>query len=62
MKLSDEFENLVSKQLESFGCSLGVEHLVVYIASAKEGSKAGFKLFSQFPEIDKLLKPIDDDP
>tara|TARA_Y100001970_G_scaffold265035_1_gene352201 strand:+ start:4364 stop:5509 length:1146 start_codon:yes stop_codon:yes gene_type:complete len=62
MKLSDEFENLVSKQLESFGCSLGVEHLVVYLASAKEGSKAGFKLFSQFPEIDKLLKPIDDDP
>ncbi len=62
MKLSDEFENLVSKQLESFGCSLGVEHLVVYLASAKEGSKAGFKLFSQFPEIDKLLMPIDDDP
>ncbi|MBK16506.1 MAG: two-component sensor histidine kinase [Prochlorococcus sp. SP3034] len=62
MKLSKEFENLVSKQLESFGCSLGVEHLIVYLASAKEGSKAGFKLFSQWPEIDKLLMPIDDDP
>ena len=62
MKLSNQFKNLVLKQLESFGCSLGVEHLVVYIASAKDGSKAGFEVFSQWPEIDKLLMPIDDDP
>ena len=62
MKLSVEFENLVSKQLESFGCSFGVEHLIVYLASANEGSKAGFKLFSKWPEIDKLLMPIDNDP
>ena len=47
MKLSNEFENLVTKQLESFGCISGVEHLVVYIVSAREGSKAGFELFSQ---------------
>ena len=62
MKLSNEFKNLVLKQLESFGCSSGVEHLVIYIASAKEGSKAGFELFSQWPESNKFLLPIDDDP
>ena len=62
MKLSNEFKNLVLKQLESFGCSSGVEHLVIYIASAREGSKAGFELFSQWPENNKFLLPIDDDP
>ncbi len=62
MKLSNEFENLVTKQLESFGCISGVEHLVVYIVSAREGSKAGFELFSQWPEVNKFLLPVDDDP
>ena len=62
MKLSNEFKNLVLKQLESFGCSSGVEDLVIYIASAREGSKAGFELFAQWPENNKFLLPIDDDP
>ena len=62
MKLSSKFEDLILKQLESFGCSLGVKHLVVYIASAKEGSKAGFVLFSQWPKYDISLMPIDNDP
>ena len=62
MKLSDEFENLIEKQLESFGCSSGIEHLVIYLATAKEGSKAGFELFSQWPVTNKFLLPIDDDP
>ena len=62
MKLSIEFEDLVLKQLESFGCFMGVKHLVVYLASAKEDSKAGFELIGQWPEIDRTLMPIDDDP
>ena len=62
MKLSNKFEDLVLKQLESFGCLMGVTHLVVYLASAKEGSKAKFELIGQWPQIDRLLMPIDDDP
>tara|TARA_B100000945_G_scaffold166790_1_gene133685 strand:- start:557 stop:1696 length:1140 start_codon:yes stop_codon:yes gene_type:complete len=62
MKLSIEFEDLVLKQLESFGCFMGVKHLVVYLASAKEDSKAGFEVIGQWPEIDRTLMPIDDDP
>ena len=62
MKLSNEFKNLILKQLESFGCFSGVEHLVIYLASAREGSKAGFELFAEWPEINKFFLPIDDDP
>ena len=62
MKLSNEFENLVLKQLESFGCSMGVKDLVVYLASAKEGSNAGFELIGQWPHVERSLMPIDDDP
>ena len=62
MKLSNEFKNLILKQLESFGCTSGVEHLVIYLASARNGAKAGFELFSQWPEISKFFLPIDDDP
>ena len=62
MNLSIEFEDLVLKQLESFGCFMGVKHLVVYLASAKEDSKAGFEVIGQWPEIDRTLMPIDDDP
>jgi len=35
MNLSKKFEELVKKQLESFGCSMGVTQLVMYLASAK---------------------------
>ena len=62
MKISQKFEDLTSKQLESFGCSMGVNHLVLYIATAKEGSKATFEMISQWPQVDKLLVSIDDDP
>ena len=62
MKPSIKFEDLVLKQLESFGCFMGVRHLVVYLASAKEGVNAGFELIGQWPQIDRSLLPIDDDP
>ena len=62
MKSSIKFEDLVLKQLESFGCFMGVRHLVVYLASAKEGANAGFELIGQWPQIDRSLLPIDDDP
>ena len=62
MKLSNEFEELVLNQLESFGCSMGVKHLVVYLASAEKGEKAGFELLGQWPNNDRSLKPITDDP
>ncbi len=62
MPLSNKFEELVSTQLESFGCFMGVEQLVVYLASAKKGEKAGFELLGQWPQNDRSLKPIADDP
>ena len=62
MKLSDRFEDLILKQLESFGCSMGVQHLVVYLASAKDDAKAKFEIIGQWPKTIKFLMPIDDDP
>jgi signal transduction histidine kinase len=62
MNLSKNFEELVKKQLESFGCSMGVTHLVMYLASAKQGTKASFEMIGQWPQIDKLLISIEDDP
>ena len=62
MKISQKFEDLTSKQLESFGCSMGVTNLVLYLASAKEGSKATFEMIAQWPQVDKFLVSIDDDP
>ena len=62
MNLSKKFEDLIIKQLESFGCSMGVTHLVVYLASAKPGTKATFKMIGQWPQIDRLLISIEDDP
>lgn len=62
MNISQKFEDLTLKQLESFGCSMGVTHLVLYLAFAKEGSKATFKIIAQWPQVDKLLVSIDDDP
>ena len=62
MQLSSKFEELVVTQLESFGCFMGVKHLVVYIASAKKGQKAGFELLGQWPKNERSLKPISDDP
>ena len=44
MNLSKKFEELILKQLESFGCSMGVTHLVIYLASAKQGTKANLKM------------------
>ena len=62
MQLSNKFEELVLTQLESFGCFMGVEQLVVYFATAKKGEKAGFELLGQWPQNDRSLKPIEDDP
>ncbi|MDC3168395.1 HAMP domain-containing histidine kinase [Prochlorococcus sp. AH-716-D22] len=62
MKLSKKFEELIIKQLESFGCSMGVTHLVMYLASAKQGTKASFEMISQWPQIDRLLISVEDDP
>ncbi len=62
MNLSKKFEELILKQLESFGCSMGVTNLVMYLASAKRGTKASFEMIGQWPQIDRLLTSIDDDP
>ena len=62
MQLSNNFEELVLTQLESFGCFMGVRHLVVYLASAKKGEKAGFELLGQWPDNERSLNPIEDDP
>jgi len=62
MQLSNKFEELVLTQLESFGCFMGVKHLVVYIASAKKGEKASFEILGQWPQNQRSLKPIADDP
>ena len=62
MKLSKNFEELIIKQLESFGCSMGVTHLVMYFASTEKGTKASFEMISQWPQIDRLLISVEDDP
>ncbi len=62
MQLSNKFEELVLTQLESFGCFMGVKQLVVYLASAEKGEKAGFELLGQWPQNERTLKPIADDP
>jgi len=62
MSLSKNFIELIIKQLESFGCSMGVTHLVMYLASAKKGTKATFEMIGQWPQIDRLLMSIEDDP
>ena len=62
MNLSKKFEELIIKQLESFGCSMGVTHLVMYLASANQGTKANFEMIGQWPPIDRLLLSIEDDP
>ena len=62
MNLSKKFEELILKQLESFGCSMGVTHLVMYLASAKQGTKATFEMIGQWPQIDRILISIEDDP
>ncbi len=62
MNLTKKFEELITKQLESFGCSMGVTNLVMYLASAKQGTKASFEMVSQWPQIDMLLTSIEDDP
>ena len=40
----------------------GVTHLVLYLAVAKHGSKATFEIIGQWPQIDRFLVSIDDDP
>ena len=62
MKISKKFEDLILKQLESFGCSMGVTHLVIYLASADKQSKATFEVIGQWPKVNRILKSIDDDP
>ena len=61
MNLSKKFEELILKQLESFGCSMGVTHLVIYLASAKQGTKANFEMIGQWPKNDWLLRSIEND-
>ena len=62
MQFSNKFEKLVLTQLESFGCFMGVKQLIVYLVSADKGEKAGFVLLGQWPENERSLKPIADDP
>ena len=62
MNLSKKFEELIIKHLESFGCSMGVTNLVMYLASAKQDTKASFEMVGQWPQIDRLLISIEDDP
>ena len=62
MNLSKKFEELILKQLESFGCSMGVTNLVIYLASAKQGTKASFEMIGHWPQIDRLLTSVEDDP
>ena len=62
MNLSKKFEELITKQLESFGCSMGVTHLVMYLASPKQGTNASFEMIGQWPQGDRLLISIEDDP
>ena len=62
MNLSKKFEELIIKQLESFSCSMGVTNLVMYLASAKQGTKASFEMIGHWPQIDRLLTSIEDDP
>ena len=62
MILSKKFEELIIKQLESFGPSMGVTHLVMYLATAKQVSKATFEMIGQWPKLDRLLISIEDDP
>ena len=60
MNLSKKFEELIINQLESFGCSMGVTHLVMYLASANQETKATFEMIGQWPQIDRLLISIED--
>ena len=60
MNLSKKFEELIIKQLESFGCSMSVPNLVMYLASANQGTKASFEMIGQWPQIDRLLTSIED--
>ncbi len=62
INLSKKFEELIIKQLESFDCSMGVTHLVMYLASAKHGTKASFEMIGQWPKNDRLLISMEDDP
>jgi len=62
MNLSKKFEELIIKQLESFGCSMGVTNLDMYHAIAKQGTKASYEMIGQWPQVDKLLTSIEDDP
>ena len=41
---------------------MGVTNLVLYLASAKQGTKASFEMIGQWPQIDRLLTSIEDDP
>ena len=41
---------------------MGVTNLVMYLASAKQGTKASFEMVGQWPQIDRLLTSIEDDP
>ena len=59
MNISKKFEELILNQLESFGCSMGVTNLVIYIASANQGTKASFEMIGQWPQINRLLISIE---
>ena len=61
MKLSKKFDELIIKQLESFGCSMGVTHLVMYRTSTEQGTKASFEMIGHWPQIDRLLISVEED-
>ena len=41
---------------------MGVTHKVIYLASAKQGTKASIEMIGQWQQIDRLLRSLEDDP
>tara|TARA_Y100001970_G_C14256021_1_gene875445 strand:- start:16 stop:1149 length:1134 start_codon:yes stop_codon:yes gene_type:complete len=62
MQLTEKFKYLIDKQLESFGCDLGVINLVAYVAMPTNKSKASFEIIGQWPKNNMVLPPVDEDP
>ena len=62
MKLSDQFKNLVERQLGSFeedGC---LERIVVYVTQTREGEEPSLQVVGQWPVSSKALLPVEEDP
>ena len=61
MNISERFLNLVKQQLSSFEFDSSVKHLVVYAAQSNEGNSPSLKVIGQWPELEKVLPPIESD-